>query len=134
MGKPMAAFDPTKYQQFPNGPLTPQTIQRLVAVKQRTGMAYAALGGKLGFSGTFLHNLMNRNANVGTQHVERIATAIDLLENPDQLAEAPANEAGMLQHSFHLRPGLQIRIDLPDDLTDREADRLARFVQSLPVA
>ncbi|MER9105735.1 helix-turn-helix domain-containing protein [Mesorhizobium sp. M0848] len=130
----MATFDPTKFQQFPNGPLTPQTVQRLVAIKERTGMAYAALGRKLGFSGTFLHHLMNSSANVGTQHIERIASALDLLENPGQVAEGPASVAGMLQHSFHLRPGLQISIDLPDDLTDREADRLARFVQSLPVA
>ncbi|MFZ2981516.1 MAG: helix-turn-helix transcriptional regulator [Sphingobium sp.] len=130
----MATFDPTKYQQSPNGPLTPQTIERLVAIKERSGMAYAALGGKLGISGTFLHNLMNKSTNIGTQHIERIATAIDALENPDQVAEVPANEAGMLQHSFHLRPGLQVTIELPDNLTDREADRLARFVQSLPVA
>ena len=97
-------------------------------------MAYAALGGKLGFSGTFLHNVLNKGANVGTQHIERIATAIDRLENPDRAAEAPEDEAGMLQHSFHLRPDLQIRMELPSDLTEREADRLARFVQSLPVA
>ncbi|MBD9640884.1 helix-turn-helix transcriptional regulator [Ensifer sp. ENS07] len=130
----MATFDPTKYQQSPNGPLTPQTIQRLVALKERSGMAYATLGSKLGISGTFLHNLMNKDANIGTQHIERIANAIDLLENPDQAAEAPANAVGTLQHSFHLRPGLQVTIELPDDLTEREADRLARFVQSLPVA
>jgi hypothetical protein len=58
----------------------------------------------------------------------------DALENPDQVAEIPANEAGMLQHSFHLRPGLQITIELPNNLTDREANRLAQFVQSLLVA
>ncbi|MGO7634192.1 hypothetical protein [Rhizobium leguminosarum] len=130
----MATFDPAAYQQFPNGPLTHETIQRLVSIKERSGMSYGSLGSKLNISGTFLHNLMNKNANVGTQHVERIIGAINLLENPDQAAEFSQNEAGMLLHSFHLRSGLQIKIELPDDLTEREAERLARFVQSLPVA
>lgn len=130
----MPAFDPTKYQQSTNGPLTVRTIERLVTIKAKRGMAYAALGKKLGVSGTFLHNLINKNANIGTQHIQRIATAIDLLENPDAAAEAHADGARALQHSFHLRPGLQITIELPNDLTEREADRLARFVQSLPVS
>lgn len=130
----MASFDPTKHQQSPNGPLTKQTIQRLVAIKERSGMSYKALGEKLGISGTFLHNLMNKDANIGTQHVERVVVAIDGLENPDQTRDASENDAGMLQHSFHLRAGLQIAIELPEDLTEREADRLARFIQSLPVA
>lgn len=130
----MASFDPTKHQQAPNGPLTEQTIKRLVAIKERSGMSYAALGNKLGISGTFLHNLMNKDANIGTQHVERVVAAIDGLENPDQNRESVENEAGMLQHSFHLRAGLQIAIELPENLTEREADRLARFIQSLPVS
>jgi hypothetical protein len=130
----MASFDPTKHQRFPNGPLTEHTVHRLVAIKERSGMSYAALGGKLGISGTFLHNLMNKEANIGTQHVERVMAAIDDLENPDQSHEKVENGAGMLQHSFHLRAGLQIAMELPEDLTEREADRLARFIQSLPVA
>lgn len=130
----MTVFDPAKHQAFPNGPLTPQTIGRLVAIKEKSGMSYAALGSKLGISGTFLHNLINKSTNVGTQHIERIATAIDLLENPGLAVEAASSEAGMLQHSFHLRPGFQVTIELPEDLTEREADRLARFIQSLPVA
>jgi transcriptional regulator with XRE-family HTH domain len=130
----MATFDPTKYQLRPNGPLAPATIDRIVKIKERSGMAYASLGEKLGFSGTFLHNLLNKGANVSTQHVERIAQAIDSLENPTASAEAHPGKVGMLQHSFHLRPGIQITIELPEDLTDRESDRLARFVQSLPVA
>lgn len=130
----MTTFDPTKHQQSPNGPLTKQTIQRLVAIKERSGMSYAALGSKLGISGTFLHNLMNKDANIGTQHVERIVVAIDGLENPDQIRQPAENDTGMLQHSFHLRAGVQVSIELPEDLTEREADRLARFIQSLPVA
>jgi transcriptional regulator with XRE-family HTH domain len=130
----MSAFDPTAFQQSPNGPLTPPTIQRIVEIKKRSGMSYAALGDKLGMSGTFLHSLVNRSANVGTQHIERIVKALDALESPDAAAGVTTPASGMLDHSFHLRPDLQIKIALPQDLTDREADRLSRFIQSLPVA
>lgn len=130
----MTGFDPNEYQISPNGPLRPETIKRLVAIKERSGMAYNALGSKLGISGTFLHNIINKGTNIGTQHVERVAKAIDHLENPDAIAQAPESQPGMLEHSFHLRPGLQITIELPADLSDREAERLARFVQAIPVS
>ncbi|URK88010.1 helix-turn-helix transcriptional regulator [Rhizobium sp. RCAM05350] len=118
-------FDPTKFQQSPNGPLAQETIKRLVAIKERRGMSYAALGEKLGMSGTFLHHLINKSANVGTQHVERIATALGNLENPDGAPEPGSSDVGMLQHTFHLRPDLQVKIELPTDLSEREAERLA---------
>ena len=130
----MSAFDPAKFQESPNGPLNQKTIDRLVAFKNRSGMSYAALGKHLDLSGTFLHNMINKQANVGTQHIKRIAGVIAALENPDRTPELLSAAPATLQHSFHLRPGLQIKLDLPADLTDREAERLARFVQSLPVA
>jgi hypothetical protein len=37
-----------------------------------------------------------------------------------------------LRHSFQLRPDAVVTIELPRNLTTTEADRLARFVQSLP--
>ena len=132
----MSVFDPGPYQRSPNGPLTVETVQRLVHIKERTGMSYAALGAKLGFSGTFLYNLMLKNANVGTQHVERVARAIVRLEEGDSDEAAPGEEAhtvDMLDHPFHLRADLQIVVSLPVDLTEREAERLGKFVQSLPV-
>jgi hypothetical protein len=35
-------------------------------------------------------------------------------------------------HVFWLRPGMQIKVSLPGDLSQREAERLALFVESLP--
>ena len=127
-------FDPTEFQDGPNGPLNSKTVSRLAKIKDTTGMSYQALGDKLKISGTFLHNLMKKNANVGTQHVERIVSAIEALENPsDPVPNIPENVES-LRHSFHLRPGLQIQFELPADLTGREAERLSQFIQSLPVA
>lgn len=36
------------------------------------------------------------------------------------------------EHRFWLRPGFEVRINLPEDLTDIEADRLATFIGLLP--
>ncbi|HXJ56482.1 MAG TPA: hypothetical protein VNU68_07460 [Verrucomicrobiae bacterium] len=39
---------------------------------------------------------------------------------------------GLFSHPFRLRPDLIVSMNLPNDLTGQEADRLARFVQTLP--
>ena len=38
-----------------------------------------------------------------------------------------------LVHSFHLRPDFQVSVRLPLDLTEREAERIAMFIRSLPM-
>jgi hypothetical protein len=38
-----------------------------------------------------------------------------------------------IDYPFPLRPGVQVRIALPDDLTGKEAARVARFVESLAI-
>lgn len=43
-----------------------------------------------------------------------------------------SEEEGDVVHEFLLRPGKKVRFVLPSDLTQREAERLAGFVQSLP--
>ena len=40
---------------------------------------------------------------------------------------------GITVHSFQLREETKISLSLPTDLTDREADRLASFIKSLPL-
>lgn len=42
------------------------------------------------------------------------------------------SDAGLFSHPFRLRPDLIVSMNLPNDLTVQEADRLARFVQALP--
>ena len=41
-------------------------------------------------------------------------------------------EEDLLSHSYHLRPGLEVELQLPTDLTKDEAKRLASFLESLP--
>ncbi len=48
--------------------------------------------------------------------------------------ESASQDGGpsFIAHSFNLREGLPVSFELPSDLTTSEADRLARFIQSLP--
>jgi hypothetical protein len=41
---------------------------------------------------------------------------------------------GTLEHRFHLRPELQVTIELPVDFTPLEAERLAAYIKTLPIA
>jgi hypothetical protein len=44
-----------------------------------------------------------------------------------------ANRAAIIEYPFPLRPGVRAVLFLPEDLNDREAKRLARFVESLAI-
>lgn len=47
--------------------------------------------------------------------------------------DLPADEeTETLTHSFHLRPDLLVKIELPGNLTANEASRLAEFIKALP--
>ena len=48
--------------------------------------------------------------------------------------ETPADDSrnDWITHSFYLRPDVTLEIELPPDLTTREAIRIARFVRALP--
>jgi hypothetical protein len=47
-------------------------------------------------------------------------------------ARAPSIPSRRLQHSFHLRPGLLVSIELPEDVTPNEVDRFCSFLKSIP--
>ncbi len=61
-------------------------------------------------------------------------TAAGEQEDAEHLEEAMEEEhdSYWLTHSFHLRPDVTLEIDLPADLTAQEAQRIARYVESLP--
>ncbi len=42
-------------------------------------------------------------------------------------------EQDSLEHRFHLRPELQVVIELPVDFSPQEAERLAAFIRTLPI-
>jgi hypothetical protein len=46
---------------------------------------------------------------------------------------APASSRP-LQHAFHLRPGLLVKIELPEDVTPTEVERFCTFLKAIPFA
>ena len=54
------------------------------------------------------------------------------IEPADQLDDEDTGPARLTRHVFQLRPEAAISLDLPADLTEKEAQRLAEFVKTLP--
>ena len=73
-------------------------------------------------------------ATVQAAVTDRASTGHPSKTAPTRPALLSAGEAGMFSHPFRLRPGLIIPVNLPNDLTMAEADRLARFIQTLPLS
>jgi hypothetical protein len=48
------------------------------------------------------------------------------------LPEPEAAEVEMVMHQFNLRPEMPVKIELPADFTEREAERFSQFLRSLP--
>ena len=61
-------------------------------------------------------------AAVGEQQV--VATIPETDENSDEAEE-------VLSHSYHLRPDYAVALELPTDLTNQEARRLAGYIRTL---
>jgi hypothetical protein len=47
-------------------------------------------------------------------------------------APVPTARSSVLRHTFALRPGFTVNVELPEDLSRPEAVRLAQFLRSLP--
>jgi hypothetical protein len=56
--------------------------------------------------------------------------AVDLVPKGEVGGYVPRHSA-LIEYPFPLRPGLRALIALPEDLTEKEAKRVARFVESL---
>jgi hypothetical protein len=47
--------------------------------------------------------------------------------------DTPAEGTTLIKHEFVLRPGLRVRLELPTDLSEKEAERFAGFIRTLPI-
>lgn len=79
-------------------------------------------------SAKFLHDAA-AGAMDGTPLPAAERPSINGLGGAQIVPSAPA----VLTHLFNLRTDFQVSIALPTNLTQQEADRLARFIQSLPI-
>jgi hypothetical protein len=69
--------------------------------------------------------------SVKTLHVSAAARGDHALEQDLEDNDAE-DDPELLEHSFNLRPGVVVTMELPADLTKGEASRLAAFIQTLP--
>lgn len=67
----------------------------------------------------------SRLASGEVQEVEDITT--------DEEGDGGSEREEFASHSFNLRPDLVVTMDLPADLSTKEAERLSLFVRSLPM-
>lgn len=70
-----------------------------------------------------------------------VLDALEVVEVADSQARAVRSttpgvralkDEDLLSHAFNLRPGLTVHFELPSSLTRSEAERLAKFIESLP--
>ncbi|SDJ01103.1 hypothetical protein SAMN05444157_1267 [Frankineae bacterium MT45] len=77
-----------------------------------------------------------RTAKNGDAKVSKKSPGTLTDSEPKQGANAsvghvPPLRASLIEYPFPLRPGVQARIVLPEDLTEKESKRVSRFVESL---
>ena len=130
----------TDYQARPNGPLKPEIIEAINMARAKHNLSYKALGNQLNISGAFAYNVLNKNMNITTNpYMYKMAPGITALLRGEKMPvcdvdgnEADKHAGDTLEHSYQLRKDLTLKLSLPADLTDKEASRLALFIQSLP--
>jgi hypothetical protein len=54
------------------------------------------------------------------------------IDQADRLDDEEAGPSRLTRHTFQLRPEASVALELPSDLTQHEAQRLAEFVKTLP--
>ncbi|MCW1413353.1 hypothetical protein OLZ32_34635 [Rhizobium sp. 1AS11] len=57
---------------------------------------------------------------------------LDAEDDADVPGEVSEQAEGFIQHPFQLRPDQSVTLSLPADLTMKEAQRLAAFIQTIP--
>jgi len=74
---------PSRYDeryQKDSGLLTQELRDRITAVKIRHGMSYAKLGAELGFSGSFVRNLVEGYKAISAQNIPGLISKLERLE------------------------------------------------------
>ncbi|MFK8250223.1 hypothetical protein [Ancylobacter terrae] len=65
-----------------------------------------------------------------TLKVEEVAAAP---EDTLEAEESTASMIGFVTHTFRLRSDFEVKIELPSDFTEGEAERLSRFLKAIPI-
>lgn len=71
--------------------------------------------------------------SVNSRHLAAVAVGADAAEAEEYEAEQVDGEAvsELIEHTYWLRPDLSVTFELPTDLSQREAQRVSQFIDSL---
>jgi hypothetical protein len=62
------------------------------------------------------------------------APAVERISREGEIGGYVPHRSALIEYPFPLRPGVRVLIALPEDLTEKEAQRVAKFVESLAFA
>ena len=123
------------YQVSHNGPLTQEAKLYLLKVKEDNNWSYKSLAKRIGVSEAFAYHIIKKNQNITTAtYYKVVEKGIDQLKTGDTSPPTAPVEDGhgsLLDHSYHLREGLQVTFRLPSNLAEKETERLSMFIRSL---
>ena len=80
-----------------------------------------------------LDSLETEDANAGAQESDERTTAQAAAHNEEEAGVSFAGDDESMSYNFPLRRGVWVTFTLPISLTKIEAERLATFIQALPV-
>jgi hypothetical protein len=71
--------------------------------------------------------------SVNSKHLAAVAAGADAAEAEHEEVEDSGGDGSseLLEHTYWLRPDVSVSIELPADITQREAYRLSQFIDSL---
>jgi len=75
-----------------------------------------------------------RTSKNGSKKSPATAPPADSAEQKGETGGYVPHHSTLIEYPFPLRPGVRVLLALPEDLTEKEAKRVARFVESLAFA
>ena len=105
-----------------------EVLSNLKSLRKERGLTQRALAQNASCSEVMILRYENQHAQPSTRTMARLKAALGIVAK-----ERDGNDgvSRSIRHSFHLRPDVSVFLDLPEDLTRSEADRLAGFILSL---
>ena len=101
-------------------------LSNLKRLRTEQGLTQAELAKRASCSEVMITRYENQGRPPSVRTMGRLKQALGLM------ASGNGNTLRSVHHTYHLRPGVLVSFDLPEDLTRSEADRLAGFIRSLP--
>jgi transcriptional regulator with XRE-family HTH domain len=102
-----------------------EILSDLKRLRWERGLTQRELARQASCSEVMIARYESQSARPPARAMARLKVALGFVSSEDGGTRS-------IRHTFHLRLGMPVTFDLPSDLTKAEAERLARFIRSLP--